>query len=72
MIIWAVDDPPTPRDALAKYGGTWCADSSTHIAVNELVASLRLAVDDNDRLQRELAEARAYISAVIDAPGEGG
>ena len=24
-----------------------------------------------DRLQRELAEARAYISTVIDAPGEG-
>lgn len=68
MIIWAVDDPPTPRDALAKYGGAWSADSSTHTAVSELVASLRLAVAEIDTLQRELAEARAFISSVIDAP----
>ena len=68
MIIWAVDNPPSPRDALAKYGGSWSADSSTHTAVRELVASLRFAVNNIDHLQRELAEARAFISTIIDAP----
>ena len=33
------------------------------------VSELRATID---RLQRELAEARAYISTIIDAPGEGG
>lgn len=73
--VWAVDDPPTPRDALARYGGAWSADSSTHTALSELVASLRIAVDEIDALKAELlqkeqqlAEARAFISTIIDAP----
>ena len=33
-----------------------------HLAVAEIIAA------EIDRLQRELAEARAYISTIIDAP----
>ena len=88
---WAVDNVPTPRDALARYSGAWSADSSKQTALNELVASLRLAVDELDakdeqnafllasaeaaqaqlaECRAELATARAFVSSVVDAPGD--
>lgn len=79
---WAVDNVPTPRDALAKYGGAWSADSSTHTAVSELVASLRLAVDEIDGLRADLhnagqrnvdmaASAPTWINATVLLPASG-
>ena len=47
-------------DGLNIMDGTFRAAQATNIA-SQIAAEI-------DRLQRELAEARAYISTIIDAP----
>lgn len=62
--VWAVNTPDAPREALAKYRGAWSADSSTQIVLNELIASLGLAVtalDDKDAALNDLRERNAFL-----------
>ena len=46
----------------------WCADSVSWNVAHDLWEAAKKGNAEIDRLQRELAEARAYISTIIDAP----
>ena len=68
----APETSPLSRDIAARINAMIDRCHATEAAMatqTRQVTELRATID---RLQRELAEARAYISTIIDAPGEGG